>query len=360
MEITPEAVVERVRSAGGTLVVEDDERVLTAWRHAAKVAQLRLLRAGTERLRSRSTPGTLTLRLVEVDAHGDERRPQGTRRTAAPPPRPEPRTSELRGRLVPVPSSVRKPDPLVDQLVRGLENPERMTYRSTPYLMPNPRRPLQRMRRIWQAIITEASFRGYQSSFRHHPRDHFDRGQLVLHINRDEFPIELYGERGHPLRLTITERHPSRRRGYDTWTDTPDQPLHMRLGEIFTHIEQWADLLREQRDEERRREQQRARDRQRREEQARHQFAEDHRRATIAARVDTTRFVDHARAYAAALASAAGHLNADRAADVRAWADWIREHSDQIDPRHSAAGMPATPEATHEELRPYLPPGHWY
>lgn len=36
----PETVIKRVRSAGGTLVVEDDEQVLTAWRHVAKVAQL--------------------------------------------------------------------------------------------------------------------------------------------------------------------------------------------------------------------------------------------------------------------------------------------------------------------------------
>ncbi|WP_158614822.1 hypothetical protein [Micromonospora sp. BL1] len=47
MEVTPELVLKRVRAAHGRLKLEGlDEESLAAWRHAAKVAKLRLLRAG--------------------------------------------------------------------------------------------------------------------------------------------------------------------------------------------------------------------------------------------------------------------------------------------------------------------------
>lgn len=60
MEITPEEVIDRVRTAGGRLTVDDvDEDELAAWRHALKVAYLRLLRVGHERLYRSSTPGSL-------------------------------------------------------------------------------------------------------------------------------------------------------------------------------------------------------------------------------------------------------------------------------------------------------------
>jgi hypothetical protein len=39
---------------------------------------------------------------------------------------------------------------------------------------------MQRIRRIWQAIIDEALFRGYSVDFRYSRRDTYDRGQLVV------------------------------------------------------------------------------------------------------------------------------------------------------------------------------------
>jgi hypothetical protein len=247
---------------------------------------------------------------------------------------------------------------MVDQLVDALDHPDRMIYRGESYLMPNRRRPVQRLRRVWQAIITEAEFRGYQVTFRHYPRDHFDHGQLVVHIDRDEFPIELHGERGAPLRLTIKEVHPSRRRSYDSWTDTPERPLHTQLGEVFTHIERWAETLIEQRDRQHRQEAERHRASL--EAAARREFAEDHRRNVIAARIGDVQFIGDARGYSAALEAAAARLPADRAGEVRAWVAWIGEHIAQIDPRIILAGMPTTPRPHRDELRPYLPPRHWY
>ncbi|MEV2241070.1 hypothetical protein [Micromonospora sp. NPDC049891] len=365
MEVTPELVLDRVRAAGGRLKLEGlDEESLIAWRHAAKVAKLRLLRAGPQRLRSWSSPGGMSLLLVEVDRQGVESPaltpPDQPTRQWVPPPRPRPRTQEFLGRIVPVPSTVRRPHPIVQDLTEALDFPERMIYQHRPYLMPNKRRPVQRMRQIWQAVITEAEFRGYETLFRHNRRDHYDSGQLILRIGRDEFPLQLYGERGKPLQLTIKEVHPARRRGYDTWTDTADQPLHRQLGAIFTHIERWADLLIARREAEERREQERRRERQRREDEAQRQFTEDHRRKTIQARIGERQFADDARAYAAALAAVADDLEPDRAQEVRAWATWILQHADHVDPRLSREGMPKTPRPERDDLRPYLPAGHWH
>ncbi|MDZ5447388.1 site-specific integrase [Micromonospora sp. 4G57] len=199
MEVTPELVLDRVRAAGGRLKLEGlDKESLAAWRHAAKVAKLRLLRAGPQRLRTWSSPGGMSLLLVEVDRQGVESSPlappdQPTREWA-PPPRPRPRTQELLGRIVPVPSTVRRPHQLVQDLTDALDYPERMIYQHRPYLMPNKRRPVQRMRQIWQAIITEAEFRGYETLFRHNRRDHYDSGQLILRIDWEPFPFLRRGE----------------------------------------------------------------------------------------------------------------------------------------------------------------------
>lgn len=362
MEVTPELVLDRVRAAGGRLELTGlDEATLEAWRHAAKTAKLRLLRAGPHRLRTSSSPGAMSLLLVQVDRHGVEApaKPQPVQPTRVAPPRPRPRTQEFLGRIVPAPPTVRRPHQIVEDLTEALDHPERMIYENRPYLMPNKRRPLQRMRQIWQAIITEAEFRGYETQFQHNQRDRYDSGQLILRIDRDEFPIQVYGERGQPLRLTIKETHPARRRGYDTWTDTPDKPLHKQLGEVFTHIERWADLLIERREAEQRRERQRMRERDRREADARRQFTEDHRRTTIQARIAERQFADEARAYAAALLAVAADLRPARAEKVRAWAEWILSHADQVDPRLNREGMPTTPKPERDDLRPYLPAGHW-
>jgi hypothetical protein len=359
MDVTPELVLEKVRAAGGSWEVKSaDPDMLARWRQAAKVAKLRLLRAGSQRLRSYSEEGKLTLYLVDVDQNGEEIRepPQ----PYVPAPRPQPRTDEFRGRLVPVPAVPRKPHSIVEELSGAQDYPEQMIYEFRQHLMPRIRRPLKRMRQIWQAIIDEAGFRGYEVLFRHDRRDRFDRGQLVIRIDWDDFPLELVGDHETPLRLTIKERHPARRRGLDTWTDTAERPLHEQLGEIFTFIEEWAELLLGRRERESQQQMEWRRKRERLEAEARRQFAEDFRRKTIAARIADIRFVVDARAYAQVLIVAAENLDADHSASVKAWAAWITEHADRIDPRLTKPGMPKLPEPTHDDLRPYLPARHWY
>ncbi|MFY1668546.1 hypothetical protein ACN27G_01100 [Plantactinospora sp. WMMB334] len=358
MEITPEEVIKRVRAAGGRLSLKGiDEEELAAWRHASKVAYLRLLRAGHERLHRSSKPGSLNLYLERVDEKQPEPDPEelaARMREWAPKPV-LPRTTEFLGRVVPVPSRVTSVHPLVEQLVDGLHVSDRMTY-GPDYSWRAPRRqyPLVKMRRIWQAIVNEAEFRGYSVHFEREAR-YYDHGKLVVRIGRDDFPLSLYGTRGKPLTLRMTERHPHRRRGYDSWTGSDDDPLHKKLGEVFTFIERWADLLVQQREAERRRELEARRRREQAEAEARREFAEDHRRKVIARRLAEAQFAEDARAYGAALLAAAVELDGPRAEQVRAWAQWVFEHADRVDPRRTLAGTPETPKPTHDELRQYLP-----
>ncbi|MFV2019249.1 hypothetical protein [Micromonospora sp. LOL_023] len=364
MEITPEEVIKRVRAAGGRLSLDGvDEEELAAWRHASKVAYLRLLRAGHERLHRSSGPGSVHLYLEQIDEEPPEPDPEelaARMRESAPEPV-LPRTAEFLGRTVPVPSKVTNPHPLVEQLVNGLHASDRRIYGPDySWRVPRRRYPLLKMRRIWQALINEAQFRGYSVHFEPE-RDYYDNGKLVVRIGWDDFPLALYGERGKPLTLRMAERHPHRRRGYETWTDSDNDPLHKNLGEVFTFIERWADLLLQRREAERRSEMEALRRREQAEAEARREFAEDRRRQVIAQRLAEVQFAEDARAYGAALQAAADQLDHPRAEQVRAWAQWVSEHADRIDPRRTLAGMPKTPKPTHDELRQYLPKGgYWY
>ncbi|MBO3738125.1 hypothetical protein [Actinoplanes flavus] len=363
MEITPELVVERVRAAGGRLVLtnlEPDE--LAAWRRASKAAYLRLLRAGHERLERSGQPGTLRLVLKRLD---EKPTPPDPAQLAALRKAPEPvlpRTGEFVDRVVPAPSKVANPHPIAEELVQSLDRLDRFLYGADfSWRAPRPGYPLVKMRRIWQALIKEAAFRGYTVRFSLDHRDRYDRGQLVIEIGRDEFPIVLYGDRKHTLTLTIKQRHPNRRRGYDSWAEAPDRPLHTRLGEVFTHIERWADLLIQQREKERQRERDARRRREQIEAAARSRYVEEDRRTVLARRIAEADFADDARAYSAALAAAADRLPLPRADDVRAWAHWVGEHADRIDPRRKLKGMPAEPNPSRDDLKPFLPNnGLWY
>jgi hypothetical protein len=360
-----EDVLQRVRANGGHLTVsERDGEDLAAWRHAAKVAQLGLLRAGRERLRwSSPAPGTFTLVLVELDADGREQRPTRPKpRPAGPPSSPPvltPRTGEFRGRKVPVPSTLRSPDPIVDQLADALEHPDRMIYGFERTVVPIRQYPVQRMRKIWQAIITEARFRGYKASFRHDRTDRYSHGQLLVTIGPDDFPLELYGKISKPLCLRVRAQHPKRRRGFETWTDSPQLPLQKQLGEVFTGIELWAELLIAQREKQDRADQERTRRRELLQADARRQFAEHHRRETLTGRITDRWFAADARRYTAALTAAAGDLPPERATDVREWARWILQHADDLDEQATRGGMPELPPATYSDLKPYMPLGYW-
>jgi hypothetical protein len=79
------------------------------------------------------------------------------------------------------------------------------------------RRPIVRMRRIWQAVVAEALLRGYSVRVNHNRRNHYDHGTLVVKIGPDDFPISLNGNSAMPMRLSILGERSSWRRRDDTW-----------------------------------------------------------------------------------------------------------------------------------------------
>ena len=354
MEVSPEAVVNRVREAGGHLqLVGLDDEELAAWRRASKIVQLRMLRAGHERLRRRSGPGRLTLYLTRTDIPPPRARPPAARLPMAVA---VARTAEFTGRRVRVPARVTTPDPLLAELEAWLDWPERsMRVRRGGWDPVSPRCPVQRMRRIWQAIINEARHRGYSVRVTHDRRDHTDRGQLVVAIGRDEFPLSLYGDRRTTLHLSTPVDHPTRRRRLETWTDGQDgRRLEIVLGEVFTHLERRAEVLIEERAQQQRRQDEMRAAEDRRVAAAVLRFAEQERRITVTHRLAAARLADDTRAYAAALLDASTGLDAGRAAAVAEWAQWASAYAGRTDPRRTLTGMPSPRTPTREELRPNL------
>jgi hypothetical protein len=359
-EISPEKVLRRVREAGGSLVLTGlDFAEMRAWRHAAKKAYLRLLRVGQERLsRYSDGPTTLRLRLVDIDDETSEQRREYSDaeleelfRSMRPPPVP-PRTAEFVGKAVPVPSQVPKPHPLVVELVEAAERPERLFAERWEKPPPPRTAPVVRMTRIWQAILDEALFRGYDVRVDLDRYSAYDRGHLVVILRPDEYPISLTAINRGTLSLSLPSEN--RRRRGDVWTDEPDRRIETCLGELFTRMEQRADTAIGQRSVEQQRADERRRAWEAAMKTAKRQFTEDHRRQTVVDRIADVAFSDQARAYSRALQARAAELKPAKRSKVVAWADWIAAYADTIDPRRHLTGMPPVPDADPDELRAYL------
>ena len=157
---TPEKLLAQVAAAGGHLVLDDlaaDD--LAAWRHAAKVAQLRLWRAGSARLTKWTSGNALRISVIDPAAPPEakhetklaERVPESHHR------------DDFMGRAVRVPSKLPKDlHPVVRQMQQGMarRDAERcLPYHSRSFVpdwIPDvPRQKASRMLRIWQAIVDE-------------------------------------------------------------------------------------------------------------------------------------------------------------------------------------------------------------
>ena len=320
---------------------------------------MRLLRAGRQRL-NRWTEGNVLRLALDIipapDADDDELTDEdyaALHRAWAPPPV-VPR-AEFAGRRVPVPSKVPKPHPLVEELTAAVERPDQLwRAKYGPYTsLAARRRPIVRMRRIWQALVTEAAFREYSVRVEQERRSYYDTGWLAVEIGQDSYRIGLDADSTRPLQLRLPD-DTQRRRHDDTWADADGTSIEARLGEVFTKIEQRAELAIARRAEEERRAVERRRSWEVAMADAKRRFAEDHRRQVIAQRLADVEYADDIRAYGRALRKRAADLPTERAAGVRLWADWAERHADRIDPREAKAGMPMPVDPGPEQLKPYL------
>lgn len=155
-------------------------------------------------------------------------------------------------------------------------------------------------------------------------------------------------------RLTITLLAPGYRREgrATTWSDRKSWRLEEKLGELLRELE-----LRAVDDDEREAEEkQQAEERQRGWEaamqEARRRFVEEHRakvlRTHIAARQEVRRMSEYLRELEAAYGDEA---------EAQEWITWVGQYIERIDPLRKTPSMPAEPEISTEDLRPFLPRG---
>ncbi|UJW35175.1 hypothetical protein L3Q67_16150 [Saccharothrix sp. AJ9571] len=354
-EITPEEVLKRVTEAGGHLVLNDlAPEELAAWRRAARTAQLRLWRVGSARLSKWTSEDTIRISLTDPTAP-----PKPSRQTSPATPEPDSRPKgDFVGRAIRVPSKLPKvPHPLVTEMQEGMKRREADRWRPyhsrafVPDWIPDvPRQKAGRMLRIWQAILDEAKFRDYRVRVGGQRRGEY----VTIEASwDDEFSLIGGGtQNGLWLRLHSDDRRHGRKD--PAWSDAEGNPLEQQLTAMFDRLELMIKAAVERRAEEARR----ADERRRRWEAAmvvaREQFAEQHRQDTLRARIKEAAEVEDVLAYAAALRDAANSVDPSRRDEVIAWATWAETYAEEADPVRNHAGMPTTPKAGPDDLKPYL------
>ena len=155
-------------------------------------------------------------------------------------------------------------------------------------------------------------------------------------------------------RLTISLLAPGYRHEgrATTWSDRKSWRLEDKLSELLRELE-----LRAVDDDEREADEKRqAEERQRRweaaMEEARRRFVEEHRakvlRTHIAARHEVRTVSEYLRELEAAYGDDA---------DAQEWITWVGQYIERVDPLRKTPSMPAEPEISNEDLRPFLPRG---
>jgi len=353
-EVSADVLLRRLADVGGSLKLTGltaEERA--AWQRAGKTAQLRLWRVGRTKLIRYSTPDALSFRLVEESTDRPQLGADDPAKHAPwqPPPRkPPPDYSE---RVVRVPSRIREMHQLVKRVQEAFErldkfDPFRLgrSYRPESWLPDVPENKRGRVLRIWQAFIDEALYR----EWRVWEAGHRSSSAVTVDLGRESYPITLLGSHaGLWLRIET-----GRRGKRDTWSDSPNRRLEEKLGEVFARLNELDREGRAREEQERREAAERARRRELALAQAAREFTEQHRRDTIAQRVEDATLADNVRAYSAALLASADQLEPERAADVGAWATWAAGYADRIDHRRNGAGAPVVPKPTTEDLKHFL------
>jgi hypothetical protein len=178
------------------LLTDLDADELAAWRHAARVAQLRLWRTGSARLR-KWTSGT-SLRITVTDPSAPPK-PSAAKDTAKQQRQDEDasdRHPDFIGRAVRVPLKVPvDPHPLVVEMRDGMARRGADRWRPyghrgyVPDWIPDvPRQTSGRMLRIWQGILDETAFRGYRVMV-----DGQRRAHVVIEANQAAFAVTQQG-----------------------------------------------------------------------------------------------------------------------------------------------------------------------
>jgi hypothetical protein len=137
-----------------------------------------------------------------------------------------------------------------------------------------------------------------------------------------------------------------------SWSDRKSWTLEDKLPELLQELELRAVEDDEREAEEKRQAEERQRQWELAIERARQRFIEAYRAKVLRAQIAARQEAQVMSAYLAELEAAHG-----ASAESAEWIEWVREYIRRLDPLQSPPSMPAEPEISREDLKPFLPGG---
>jgi hypothetical protein len=305
----------------------------------------------------------------EPPAQDEESRDTDTH-VEAPPPEPEPPR-----RIVVVPTTLRKPHPVVAEMRDGTKH-----LPITKQLQP-------RALRIVQALALAAEREGWTAASTKKSRDYWGREwdskdlfvintgevsvgfRFIQENDRVEHTPTAYEIREHERwsynRIPEWDYHPSDRLRLELsganhgrryrWADRKRWSLEEKLGQIIDEVEVRHREAQEERIEKEAREAERKRLLEEAVEIAKVQLREHHRAEVLIREAAAWRQANELREYVAAMEFHIETLPSDEANSARQWLDWARTGVSVVDPLAGEIRLPEDPEPTPEALNPFLP-----
>jgi hypothetical protein len=177
---------------------------------------------------------------------------------------------------------------------------------------------------------------------------------------RREYPLYGSGERLKPydaeatgrLSISLVAAGYSRDGRALSWSDRKSWRLEDKLPELLHELELRAVEDGHRAAEEARKAGERQRQWEAHMERARERFLDAHRAKVLRAQVAARAEAEGLSAYLAELEAAYGATP-----ESTEWIDWVRSYIERLDPLQASPTMPADPEISRDDLRPFLPAG---
>jgi hypothetical protein len=188
----------------------------------------------------------------------------------------------------------------------------------------------------------------------------WEERKRVQEQQRLQYPLYSSHERMKPydseatgqLSISLLASGHSREGRAATWSDRKSWTLDDKLPDLLQELELRAVEDDHHAAEEKRKAEERQRQWELQMERARQRFLEAHRAKVLRAQIAARQEAQVMSAYLAELEAAHG-----ASSESAEWIDWIRDFITRLDPLHSPPSMPAEPEISREDLKPFLPSG---
>jgi hypothetical protein len=211
-------------------------------------------------------------------------------------------------------------------------------------------------------VVTVANF-GYSLGFQEEKvllRGVWEERKRLDEEHRQRWPTYTHHERLRPydadgtglLTLSLVDAGYRREGRPASWSDRKSWSLEEKLPEVLLELERRAGEDARAAEEEHQRAVEAQRKWEADIERAKELFAEAHRANELRSQINARREAEAMRAYLAELEVAHGE-----SAESAEWIAWIRSYIAKRDPLTNAPEMPASPDISRDDLKPFLPPG---